>query len=174
MCDSTAQAARAARASSFVHEPRRQDISIPADDETVGLSIFRPPVAAPPPRAAYLHIHGGGFVMGSAYGPRAAHGCYSHTVHLPLGALLIWRTVCGYRYGQNDARLQRMADELHIAVVSVEYRLAPEATFPAPLDDCVAAALWLAESGRQVLGTDVFLIGGESAGGHLCVSTLLR
>jgi len=43
-------------------------------------------------------------------------------------------------------------------------RLAPEATWPLPLDDGVAAALWLVRSGGEQLGTHVRLIGGESAG----------
>jgi len=140
----TPQAARAARAHLFKHEPRREDIMIPAlhGEGSVGLAIFRPAEAAPS-RAAYLHMHGGGFLFGSAY-------------------------------GQNDARLQRMADALRIAVVSIDYRLAPEAAFPGPVDDCVAAALWLGEKGAEQLGTDCFVVGGESAGGHLCVSMLLR
>jgi acetyl esterase len=145
MCDGTAQEARLARSKLFKHEPRREDITIPGlqagSDPEVGLSIFRP--ASGRPRAAYLQIHGGSFIFGSAF-------------------------------GQNDERLQRMADELHIAVVSVDYRLSPEAAFPLPVDDCVAAALWLAEQGPAVLGTDLYTVGGESAGGHLCVSMLLR
>ena len=63
----------------------------------------------------------------------------------------------------------RMADELQLAVVSVDYRLAPEAPWPLPVDDCVAAALWLARSGHARLGTKVHLLGGESAGAHLAV-----
>ena len=43
-------------------------------------------------------------------------------------------------------------------------RLAPEATWPLPLDDGVAAALWLVRHGAEQLGTHVRLIGGESAG----------
>lgn len=75
---------------------------------------------------------------------------------------------------QNDIRLCKLADRLRIAIVSVDYRLTPEATFPAPVDDCVAAAAWLAENVEAEFGTRALVIGGESAGGHLCAAALLR
>ena len=73
-----------------------------------------------------------------------------------------------------DAILQPLADELGIAVISVDYRLAPEHPFPAGPDDCETAARWLLGPGTDELGTDLRVIGGESAGGHLSALTLLR
>jgi acetyl esterase/lipase len=61
-----------------------------------------------------------------------------------------------------------------VAVVSVDYRLAPEDPYPAGPDDCEAAALWLLEEGRRELGSGHFAIGGESAGANLALVTLLR
>ena len=75
---------------------------------------------------------------------------------------------------QNDIRMLRLADTLGIAIVSVDYRLAPEHQWPACVDDCVAAAAWLAENATSEFGTAKLLIGGESAGGHLCASAMLR
>ncbi|HTY18069.1 MAG TPA: alpha/beta hydrolase [Myxococcota bacterium] len=68
----------------------------------------------------------------------------------------------------------RLAQECGLAVVSVDYRLAPEHPYPAGPDDCEAAALWLAEHAKREFGTERLLIGGESAGAHLAVVTLLR
>ncbi|CAM5718446.1 Carboxylesterase NlhH [Streptomyces alboniger] len=59
-------------------------------------------------------------------------------------------------------------------MVSVEYRLAPENPFPAGPDHCEAAARWLVKHAVDEFGTDRLLIGGESAGAHLSVVTLLR
>jgi acetyl esterase/lipase len=74
----------------------------------------------------------------------------------------------------SDVANQRIADTCGLAVVSVDYRLAPEEPYPAGPDDCEAAALWLIEHARREFGTERLLIGGESAGAHLSVVTLLR
>ena len=75
---------------------------------------------------------------------------------------------------EQDPRLDRLADNCGLAVVSVDYRLAPEQPYPAAPDDCEAAALWLAANAGDRFGTERLLIGGESAGAHLSAVTLLR
>jgi acetyl esterase/lipase len=67
-----------------------------------------------------------------------------------------------------------IADSVHVAVVSVDYRLAPEHPHPAAPDDCEAVAVWLIEHAKAEFGSDRLLIGGESAGAHLSAATLLR
>lgn len=71
---------------------------------------------------------------------------------------------------QQDPLLAFLAAEAGVAVASVEYRLAPEHPFPAGLEDCVAAARHLPQSGLPA----PYAIGGESAGAHLSVLTLLQ
>jgi acetyl esterase/lipase len=66
-----------------------------------------------------------------------------------------------------------IARRCQVAVVSTQYRLAPEHPFPAGLDDCVAGARWLAESGPALFGTDRLLVGGGSAGGYYAAQVLL-
>jgi acetyl esterase len=73
-----------------------------------------------------------------------------------------------------DLRNRRWAEACDVAVVSVDYRLAPEHPFPAGPDDCEAAARWLVEHAAAELGTDRLLIGGESAGAYLAALTLVR
>lgn len=95
-----------------------------------------------PPRGAYLHIHGGGWVLGTS--------------------------------DMQDGRLEMIADQAGLVVISVEYRLAPEFPHPCGNDDCEAAALWLVTQGASHFGVSRFYIGGESAGAHLSLTTLLR
>ena len=75
---------------------------------------------------------------------------------------------------QQDILLWMVARHCKLAVVSVEYRLAPEDPYPAGPDDCEAAAVWLVENAQSEFGSDRLLIGGESAGAHLSTVTLLR
>jgi acetyl esterase/lipase len=75
---------------------------------------------------------------------------------------------------RSDSRNALLADGLGIAVVSVDYRLAPEHPWPAAPDDCETAALWLVERGEDLFGTTRLMIGGASAGATLAVTTLLR
>ena len=74
----------------------------------------------------------------------------------------------------SDLGSRRLADALGIAVVGVDYRLAPEQPWPAAPDDCEAAALWLAANAESRFGTSRLAIGGFSAGATLAVATLLR
>jgi acetyl esterase/lipase len=67
-----------------------------------------------------------------------------------------------------------IVDTCNVAVVSVDYRLAPEHPYPAGPDDCEDAACWLLDHAVDELGSDRLLIAGESAGAHLAAVTLLR
>lgn len=66
------------------------------------------------------------------------------------------------------------ARELGCAVVSIEYRLAPEHSYPAALDDCQAGLAWTFDHAAE-LGIDPQRIGvmGESAGGGLAAALAL-
>ena len=73
-----------------------------------------------------------------------------------------------------DIRNWQIARHCSLAVVTPDYRLAPEAPYPAALDDCEAVALWLVKHGAAEFGSDALLISGESAGANLAVGTLVR
>jgi acetyl esterase/lipase len=74
----------------------------------------------------------------------------------------------------NDVGNADLSSRFGVAVVSVDYRLAPEHPHPAGSDDCLAVARWLVEHAEAELGTPRLLIGGESAGGYYAALTLLR
>ena len=67
-----------------------------------------------------------------------------------------------------DATCRALTNAAGCAVVSVEYRLAPEHKFPAAPEDCYAAVKWVAANAGEFAGDATRLaIGGDSAGGNL-------
>jgi acetyl esterase/lipase len=107
---------------------------------TIRCLLFTPTQRAS--AAALLHIHGGGFVMGSP------------EMDVARNIELVRATGC--------------------AILSVDYRLAPEHPHPAGLEDCHAALVWLAAQ-AEALGIPGGRIGviGESAGGGLAAALAL-
>jgi acetyl esterase/lipase len=66
------------------------------------------------------------------------------------------------------------AQELGLAVVSVEYRLAPEHPHPAPVEDCYAGLVWTAEHAEEIgVDRERIIVGGSSAGGGLSAAVAL-
>ena len=67
-----------------------------------------------------------------------------------------------------------LARKVKAIVVSVDYRRAPEATFPAQHDDALASYRWLLKNARSLGGDPARIaFAGESAGGNLSVSTAM-
>lgn len=74
-----------------------------------------------------------------------------------------------------DVLLKAVADGAGYCAASIDYRLAPENPYPAGPDDCEDAVAYLLEHGPKMFDAPAhFAIGGESAGAHLSVVTLLR
>lgn len=74
-----------------------------------------------------------------------------------------------------DATPRFLSKQLNAIVISVEYRHAPEAKFPAQHDDAISAYAWAAKS-AQAWGGDParIALAGESAGGNLAVATAIK
>jgi len=92
-------------------------------------------------------------------------------------ALLVFFHGGGFIYGDldsHDAICRFLAERAGVRVLSVEYRLAPEAKFPAAHDDCAAAYRWVVKS-LDSLGAvpDRLAVGGDSAGGALAAATAI-
>jgi acetyl esterase/lipase len=90
---------------------------------------------------------------------------------------LYWIHGGGFVLGDVDGDMvtpSQVADELGAVVVSVEYRLAPEHPFPAPVEDCYAGLAWMAAHAEE-LGFDPrkLAVGGLSAGGGLAAAVAL-
>lgn len=102
------------------------------------------------------------------YRPSAEHG-------VPL---VIYLHGGGWVVGDLDTHdhvCRTIASKAGMAVLSVDYRLAPEHKFPAALDDAQAATIWAFEN-ADVLGVDParLAIAGDSAGGNLAAVVAQR
>jgi acetyl esterase/lipase len=122
-----------------IYSDRARTLTVAAGGVEVSVRV----IDAAEPRGVYLHLHGGGWVLGAA--------------------------------DLQDALLCAVADQTGLSAASVEYRLAPEHPYPAAVEDCEAAVLWLLEQGLDELAPGgCATIGGESAGANLAVAALVR
>lgn len=95
-----------------------------------------------------------------------------------VGPMLVFFHGGGFVLGDidtHDAFCVRLADAAKVRVLSCRYRLAPEAPFPAQLDDALLAFDW-ARRQAAAFGADpdALALGGDSAGGYLAVATTAR
>ena len=73
-----------------------------------------------------------------------------------------------------DATARNLTVESGCVVVSVDYRLAPEAKFPAPFEDCYGATQWIAQNAASInIDPTKIAVGGDSAGGNLAAAVSL-
>ena len=85
---------------------------------------------------------------------------------------ILWIHGGGYAVGMAGmvfmSRAKRLVTKYGAVVVSPEYRLAGKAPYPAALEDCYAALLYLKEHAQELgCADDRIMVGGESAGGGL-------
>src|SRR5205085_10017741 len=74
----------------------------------------------------------------------------------------------------HDGVCRKLAVGSGLTVVSVDYRLAPEHTFPCAAEDCYAAAKWIADNAEQLrVDGSRMAVAGDSAGGNLAAVTAL-
>jgi acetyl esterase len=74
----------------------------------------------------------------------------------------------------NDRALRLLALHSGVAILSVDYCLAPEHPFPAPLHECLEVARWVRRHGASHgIDVDRLAIGGDSAGANLALATAL-
>jgi acetyl esterase len=93
-------------------------------------------------------------------------------------AILVWAHGGGFVLGsvdEIDNFARALARVSGCAVVSVDYRLAPEHVFPAAVDDVERAARWVFEHSEALAGAQVpIVLGGDSAGANLATVATRR
>ena len=75
---------------------------------------------------------------------------------------------------EEDAVATEICERVDAVVVSVEYRLAPEHPYPAPVEDCYAGLVWTARNASELrFDPDRLAVYGGSAGGGLTIAASL-
>lgn len=101
--------------------------------------------------------------------PTASPGPHGVVYHLHGGGM-----VAGSDRSTELVGDLRRAEELQLAVVSVDYRLAPENPDPVPVEDCYAGLAWIADNAEALgLDRDRVVLSGVSAGGALAAGLAL-
>lgn len=116
-------------------------------------------------------------IVDGAVGPLAARLYVPEGAEEP-GPMLVFFHGGGFVLGDietHDAFCVRLAAVSGVRVLACRYRLAPEAPFPAQLDDALAAFRWIEARAAQ-FGADParLALGGDSAGGYLAVAATAR
>jgi acetyl esterase len=114
-------------------------------------------------------------------GPEGPDGSLPVRVYHPDGAgphpVLVYFHGGGYVIGSldtHDAVCRALTNAAECAVLSIDYRLAPEHPFPSAVEDAFFAVEWVAEHGESVgLDPDRIAVGGDSAGGNLSAAVTL-
>ena len=89
------------------------------------------------------------------------------------GRVVLYLHGGGYLFGSartHRVMLAHLARAAKARVLALDYRLAPEIPFPAPVEDSVSAYRWLLSQG---IAPEKMVIGGDSAGGGLTVAALV-
>jgi acetyl esterase len=124
----------------------------------------------PPPVAAVRDVIGRGGVPLRLYRGAGTDA----TALLPV---LVYFHGGGWVIGNidsHDSVCRHLANGARCAVVSVDYRLAPEHKFPAAVDDCFAVTSWVAAEGPALaVDRERLAVGGDSAGGNLAAAVSL-
>jgi acetyl esterase/lipase len=116
-------------------------------------------------------------IPGVAGNPDVFVRIYQPTDRPAVLPALLWIHGGGYVLGsveRDDLLTKHLAKIGQCVVASVEYRLAPEHPFPAPVEDCYAALKWLAAHSSELgVNKSRIAIGGASAGGGLAAGLAL-
>jgi len=122
---------------------------------------LQPPPAVDRVEALFIPARDGHAMPARLYAP-------NHATPLPV---LLYFHGGGFTVGSlntHDVLCRQLSRQAHCAVVSLDYRLAPEHRFPTAVHDSWDALNWLHQNG-QTLGLDTtrLAVGGDSAGGTL-------
>lgn len=145
-------------------------------------------IAARPRLSTLTPVQARGIPTPLAHAPEPVASVTARAIPGPGGPLEVWiyrpmdpfRAALVYFHGGGwvigtlegaDGSCRQLANRGRCVVVSVGYRLAPEAKFPSPVEDAYASVRWVADHAPE-LGVDPsrIAVGGSSAGGNLAAA----
>lgn len=96
----------------------------------------------------------------------------------PNSVGLLWIHGGGYAIGtpeQDISFIEKFIDATNCVVVSPDYRLSIQEPYPAAVNDCYQALLWMKRNVKELgIRDDQLFVGGESAGGGLTAAVTLK
>ena len=102
---------------------------------------------------------------------------YSSSRPMPGAIGLLWIHGGGYAIGtpeQDVGFIKSFIDASNCVVVSPDYRLSIDEPYPAAINDCYSALLWMKENAEELgIADNQFFVGGDSAGGGLTAAVSL-
>ena len=179
--DATLAEARA----NAIEEIRSQDSAERAVDEPAAPVVPGDPIEVPDARAGDLRFDAEADVLPVSYdpaapiaslldleyGPDPAHHLDLHLPEEERAPVVVYLHSGGWIGGdENDMPdfIARFAARGY-AIASVDYRIAPEHPYPAPIDDAQRAIQWLKAFGNEtgLIDSERVVLAGASAGGHI-------
>jgi acetyl esterase/lipase len=147
-------------------------VRLPATVTREAVSVDDAPLQAIAGSAAAARAEGGG-----TDDPPAGQGVPCEWLtpqNSPPDQVLLYLHGGGFVYGLTPQHLEMvayLAQKINIRALLVDYRLAPDHPFPAPLDDCVTVYRWLLKQGVSARN---IVVAGDSAGGNLTITSLMK
>ena len=127
------------------------------------------PVSKSDTSGVEIPVSDGSSIHARIFTPRTGKSSYPVIVYYHGGGFVI-ATVDTYK-----SSAQALAEKTDAIVVSVEYRKAPEFTFPTAHNDAYDAYTWVLHNGTTFKGdTAKVALAGESAGGNLAAATSMK
>lgn len=154
----------------FLRATSRAASGRPALEQRAVWSATRAPRSPVMKRVRRERVDVGG-VPADWFVPRASEGEPDHRAS--ERPVVLFMHGGSFIFGSNDSHeemIARIALAADARVLAIEYRLAPEATFPAAIEDAMTAYRWLRAQG---VPERAIVLAGDSAGGNLSLTTLL-
>jgi len=98
----------------------------------------------------------------------------AHPQNSPNDQALLYLHGGGFVFGLTPPHLEMLAylaQKMGVRILAVDYRVAPDHPFPAPLDDCATAYRWLLKQGFSAQN---LVVAGDSAGGNLTITMMMK